>query len=1037
MAIRTRVFSIHPGLPFLSTLVTALLDGQLVDGFRPRGDALALASATIFLPTRRAIRTIREVFLDALGGNAAILPRLLALGEVDDEEAAVDPTPGEEVLLDAVGALERQIELTRCVLDWARGKTTALLPLPGGTEPLMIPASPGDAARLATALARFMDGLENERVGFDRLRDLRAEHEGRYDRYFDITLEFLEIATQRWPAYLSDRSLMDPVARRNRLLEAEARRLAAGLQGGPVIVAGSTGSIPATRDLIAAAARHPQGAVILPGLDKVLDQADWSAIPTSTEAGAPTHPQAGLYALLSAMALAREDVRDLGEVTQVKAARAALLSRALRPARTTDAWSSEGVPATDAFAEALSGVTVVEAATEAEEALAIAVVMRAVLERDGARAALVTPDRQMAARVVTELARWGIAADDSAGRPLSSSPPGILVRLVLDAALDDLATVPLLALLKDPLCTLSIGRAAVVAGTAAIEFAALRGPAPPPGLKGLRQALMLARDEPDPYAPRARKALQVADFAAAERLLDAISTALSPLIEALHRPGTVPAATLFAAHAAAARASADPAGFATGDAGESMATFLDDLLRVRPEALDLPPSAYPGLFAALIAGRSARGGDPSHPRLAIYGLLEARLIPVDRLILGGLDEGLWPGTVEADPWLNRPMRAALGLTEPERRIGLAAHDFTQGLGADDVVITRALKRGGSPTVPARWLQRLAAYGGREGYAQLVARGQVWLDHARALDAPARAVQPISAPEPRPPRDRRPTSLSVTEIEHLLRDPYTIYARHVLKLDPLDGLALPPSAADRGTMIHAGADRFAVLVADGIPADAQARLDDLFRDLLAPIADYPDIAVFLKPRLRRISRFLVRWETRRRPTLKSVVTEVRGRLGWSTVAGRRFELRAKADRIERLPDGRARIVDFKTGVVPSIEQVKAALAPQLPLEAAMVLEGGFPTLGPVTGLVESLYVALTGKADGGREQTIAFKDIATEDHARQVLDSLKTLIDRFEDETTPYRSMLHPMFKGRRYGDYDHLARVREWSLSGEGEGDEP
>lgn len=1036
MAIRARVLSIHPGIPFLSTLVHGLLDGRLITGFAPRGDPLALASATIFLPTRRAIRTIRDVFLDALGGEAAILPRLLALGEVDDEEAAAAPADGAAFLPEAVGAFERQIELTRAVLDWARGKPAALLPLRHGIEPLMIPASPGDAARLATALARFMDGLENERVDFARLPGLRAGHEGRYDRYFDITLDFLSIATQRWPAYLSDRSLMDPVVRRNRLLEEEARRLADGRHQGPVIVAGSTGSIPATRDLIEAVARHPQGAVVLPGLDRTLGAADWSAIPSDREAGAPSHPQAGLHALLASMGLAREDVDDLAPPPPEKAARASLVARALRPARTTDAWSEEGVPSAQTFAEALAGVAIVEAATEAEEAVAIAVVMREALEHARMRTALVTPDRQMAARVVAELARWGIIADDSAGRPLSAAPQGVFLRHVLDVALGDFDPVALLALLKDPLCTLSVGREAVVRGTTALEIAALRGPAPPPGLAGLRQALGQARDATDPHAPRARQALTSDDLEGAAGLLDVLATAIAPFAEVLRRPDTMPAADFFAAHVAAARASADATAFAAGDAGEAMATFLDDLLQVRPQALDLSPADYPGLFSALMSGRSVRGGDPTHPRLAIYGLLEARLIPVDRLIMGGLDEGLWPGTVEADPWLNRPMRADLGLTEPERRIGLAAHDFTQGLGADDVVITRALKRGGSPTVPSRWLQRLAAYGGRDGYARLTARGSVWLDHARALDAPSGPPVPIAAPEPRPSRALRPASLSVTEIEHLLRDPYTIYARHVLKLDPLDGIALEPNAADRGTLIHEGVERFSALLSNGMPADALERLDEIFHAIAAPIASYPDIAAFLLPRLRRISRFLVRWEARRRPHISAVLTERRGRLRWSTIAGRPFDLRAKADRIEVLADGRIGIVDFKTGTVPSNDQVRVALAPQLPLEVAILLEGGFSGLPAATGFVDSLYVSLNGQGAGGAEKAVVLKDITTEDHARDVLASLKALVDRFEDEETPYRSMVHPMFKKRRYGDYDHLARVREWSLAAQGEGDE-
>lgn len=1031
MARGLNLFTIPPGAPFLATLVDALVDGVLVPGFVPRADPLALASATLFLPTRRSIRALREVFLDRLGGEAVLLPRLMALGEVDEDEAAFEAGAEALGLPEAVGGLERQIALTRLILAWSKGLAGALLPEEGEAEPLLIPSSSGDAAALAVELGRFIDGMTIERVPAAALEILTAEHQGRYDRYWDLTTRFLEIVTAQWPAHVAEQGRLDAAERRNLLLEAEVERFSAAATG-PVVVAGSTGSIPATRDLMRAVAANPRGAVVLPGLDQGLDEASWRAI-TDGE-GAPGHPQAGLKALLAAFGVEREAVAPLGRAPRARAERQRILSEALRPAETTHLWAA--TPGTDAAeaGAAFADVTLVEAANEAEEALAVALVLRETLEMPGRRAALITPDRALAARVAAELGRWGIEADDSAGRPLLSTPPGVFARLVLDVALSDFAAVPVLALLKHPFAALGLGRGAVRAATQALEIGALRGPQPPPGIVGLRKALALGEARAgDPHAPAARRALSAADWAAAARLLDALDTALSPLRAALREAGAALASTLFAAHVAATEAAgAGTPELYAGEAGEALADFFEELLAVPPAALDCPAAEYPGLFAALAAGRTARGGEPRHPAIAIFGLLEARLIPVDRLVLGGLDEGVWPPDMRTDPWLNRPMRAAIGLPAPEKRIGLTAHDFEQAFGAGEVVLTRALKRGGAPTVAARWLQRLAA-ARPDVHAAIAAGGGRWRDLAGRIDAPRQALPALGAPEPRPPLALRPASLSVTEIETLVRDPYAVYGRHVLGLEPLEEIATAPDAADRGTLVHAAAAEFAALCAGGVPPDAEARLRAIEERLFADFADYPDVQAFWRPRFARIAAFLAKWERSRRGDLAAVHVEASGRLTWDTAGGRVFTLRARADRIEARRDGGWSIVDFKTGQAPTGPQVQVGLAPQLALEAAMLMQGGFAGLPRAELLAGLAIVRLAGDREGGQEKPIQFKDETAEAVALRSLLRLKGLIDRFEDPATPYASRLHPMFQKRFAGDYDHLARVREWSLAGEAE----
>jgi len=1028
MARRANLFTIPPGVPFLETLVDALLDGRLVPGFAPRHDPLALSSATLYLPTRRAIRALREVFLDRLGGGAALLPRLLALGEVDDEEASFDE--GALPLPPAVGGLDRQIALTRLILAWSASIRSALLPLPGEDEPLLIPSSPGDAAGLAADLARFLDGLEIDRVAPQALAGLADLHAGRYDRYWDITARFLAIATQHWPAFLAAAGSSDPVARRNAVMAGEIARLCAGTA--PVIVAGSTGSIPSTRDLIVAVAARPLGAVVLPGLDLDLDALGWQAIGEGE--GSVGHPQAGLRTLIGAIGAEREGVASLAVSPPPLALRAHLVSQALRPAQTTEMWRAAARPPEEAVASAFAGVALVEAASEGEEALAIALALREALELPGRTAALLTPDRLLASRVVAELGRWGVEADDSAGRPLMATPPGLFTRLVLDVALTNFAPVPLLALLKHPFATLGGVRDEVRRAAQALEIAALRGPLPPPGLAGLRTAQAAGEASlAAPHAPQARQALSAEDWQAAAALIEAVGTALAPLADCLRRPGAQPASAFFAAHRAAVEAAAGEALYAEAD-GKALADLFVELAAVQPGDLALPAVEYPGLFAALVAGRSVRGGEPRHPRLSIYGLLEARLLAVDRLVLGGLDEGIWPPQVRTDPWLNRPMRAAIGLAAPEKRIGLAAHDFEQALGAHEVVITRALKRGGAPAVPSRWLQRLEACLGT-AFQPIRARGTAWCDLARVLDRPAQRVAALPAPAPRPPLNLRPDRLSVTQIEHLVRDPYTIYARHILKLEALPALAEPPGAADRGQLVHEAAWRFATLCAEGVPADAMARLEAIGAELFAGLADYPDVQAFWQPRFARIAAFLVDWETRRRPSLTAVHTEIAGKINWTTIAGRSFRLSARADRIEADASGLLRVLDFKTGRPPTAPQIQTGIMPQIALELAILLESGFAEIKP-GALAPPVVVRLGGGADNTAETILTFKDASPEEVATQSLDRLKKLIDAFEDPRTPYLSLLHPMFKTRRYGDYDHLARVREWSLAADQGGGE-
>jgi ATP-dependent helicase/nuclease subunit B len=395
---------------------------------------------------------------------------------------------------------------------------------------------------------------------------------------------------------------------------------------------------------------------------------------------------------------------------------------------------------------------------------------------------------------------------------------------------------------------------------------------------------------------------------------------------------------------------------------------------------------------------------------------------------------VWPPETRSDPWLSRPMRLELGLDLPERRIGLSAHDFAQLLGTPEVILTRAAKLGGAPTVASRFMLRLAAVTGDAHWQAARARGQKYLQWARDLDH-AETITPAKRPRPTPPRDARPTQLSVTQVEDLLRDPYTIYARHILKLAPLDAVDTPPGARDRGTVIHGAIGDFTQFYAKGLPPDPLTALLMLGERHFATLQDYPEARAFWWPRFQRIAHWFIAWEAERRANASELFAEINARLD-IPLGERTFRLTTRADRIERLADERYAILDYKTGATPTEKQVRTGLSPQLTLEGAIVRAGAFKDIPSGVSLAEYVYVAVRGGDPAGEAKLIEFKEGDPNSHADDALTRLIAILTKFEDEETPYRSLVSPMWK-TRYGDYDHLARVKEWSATGGvDEGDE-
>jgi ATP-dependent helicase/nuclease subunit B len=994
----TQLFDIAAGFSFVDHLAEGVLE-------RHGRDPIGLTAVTVLLPTRRACRALREAFLRRSQGRPTLLPTMVPLGDLDAEGLGLEleelpQLAGSLDLPPAINELRRRLLLTRTILA---------VPDLAATAP--------QAVRLAADLSRLLDQVETERLSFDRLAGLvPADYAG----HWQVTLEFLTIITERWPKILTAEGASDAARRRNRLLEAQAAAWRAQPPAGPVIAAGSTGSLPATAELLAVIAGLPAGAVVLPGLDRETDAVGWQAI-TEDE----SHPQHTLAQLLERLGVDRDRVRPWRDgPAPPRPARVRLLTEALRPAATTEAWRA----LTDIDPGALDGLCRIDCPTAQDEAELVALLLRQALETPERTAALVTPDRTLARRTAMALGRWGIRIDDSAGQPLADTAAGSFLRLAANALVEGFAPVPLLALLKQPLAALGVRPGGCRAFARGLERTALRGPRPGTGIVGLLAALDAAA------APRdgAEEAVPTrAEPSALRRGVERLGAIAAPFL-ALLEQGEAPLIELVRAHigfAEALAATADQPGAERlwrHDDGETAASLVNELLAAAGDFPAVAAEAYPGLFETLMAGRVVRPRFGRHPRLAILGPLEARLQAADLMILGGLNEGCWPAEPAADPWLSRPMRRAFGLPAPERQIGLAGHDFAQAAAAATVVLTRAERVDGAPTVPSRWLSRLDTVLRAVGLDRRIDRdARQWLAWVRGLDQPA-AVRPVAPPEPRPPVAARPRKLSVTEVGTWMRDPYAIYARHILGLRPLEPLGADPGAAERGQFIHEALDHFVRTWPAALPADALKRLLESGRAAFGDLMARPEVWAFWWPRFERIAGWVVRTERGRRDTIRPVTTEIRGRLEFDGRAGA-FTLTAKADRIDRLADGRLAIIDYKTGVVPSHTEIGLGLSPQLPLEAAIALSGGFTGV-PAAGIGALAFWRLSGGEPPGEERPIKGDPTAL---AELTHGGTEALIWAFDDPATPYCSQPRPAH-APRFDDYAHLARVQEWSASSGG-----
>lgn len=1004
------VFSIPPHRPFLETLAQGVLA-------RAGNDPLKLADYTILVPDRAAAAELRQAFAIQMNGQAGLLPRIETPGDIGDDELDLRLSGSRllsEALMDmppSVSRLERQMILAGEVLR-----------MPGMATSLQ------KAVKLGGELGRLLDDAQHHDVDLSSLDALVPEA---FLPAWQKTADFLKIITEFWPEYLAKNGLVDPEERKSAMIRLQAAHWQAQPPKGPVIAAGFAETGSALADLLQTVSGMPSGAIVLPGLDQGMDEASWQAM---TE----VHPQHAFRALLSRLGCARADVaawEDGGAESPSRrrnanaAARRNLLREVMRPAGTADGWSHLQLQIGRAGAprrkdggvidsRALTGIELVVCGTPQEEASVIALKLRESLEMEEKTVALVTADRALARRVAARLRHWKISVEDGAGLALSETPVGIFLLSTAQMAAEEWAPVPFLEALKHPLSALGRSPAALREDVAEIEERALRGPRPGPGAAGLKGTLKAAFNRASPRAGARNAEL--------DALVLSLEEAGKPFFENMAAGKPVAFADLLDAHIrfvealAATDSESGAARLWQGQDGVLAARFLS---RLRDTAGRLPPVTgqdYADVMQGLLRDVSVPPPPSRQSAIRILTPSQARLSGADILVLGGLNDEVWPPAASENPWLSPDMLRKLGLPAAETAIGSAALDFMQMASRQQVLMTRAVRTADAPAVASAFLTRLGMVLQGAGLDSGVLDKTPLLDIHVAMHTPD-AVEPIDPPAPTPPVQLRPSQLPVTAVEALMRDPYSVYARYVLKLRPQSPIDASPSASERGIFTHAALETFVKKYPDTLPDNAYDELLKIGADTFAARMDNPAVRSFWWPRFERIAAWFIRFEAERRDVARTIGTEVKGRLDIDLGDEGIFTLTTIADRIDADADGRIEIIDYKTGAVPTQKSVADGVSPQLTLEALVAISGGFEGVAAAdVGRLQ--YWKLSGARPAAAVTEIR-ADVET--LVIQAKDGVTSLMKAFSRADTPYLALPHPD-RAPRYNNYEHLSRAGEW-----------
>lgn len=948
-----------------------------------------LADSIILLPNRRVAQSLRVAFLRAAKGRAELLPRMAPIGDLEEDAAELAIAGWDrDDLAPVIAGLERHLLLAGKLTDSSRSMAETLA--------------------LAGALGDFLDQAQTAQCDMARLKDLVDED---YASHWQQLLRLLDLLAEWWPLKLKTLGKSDPVEWRDAAIRARAEAWRQAPPKGLVVIAGSTGSLPATRALMQAVLELKRGHVVLPGLDTAMPEEDWASLLDDADETAICHPQYQLAQLLAALGRERAQVSpwigmpEAKEHDAAKSGRLDLLREVFRPASQTGEWQK--IPDRGAVSRtSLDGLNLVDCYDHREEAEVIALAMREALEVPGRTAALVTADRVLARMVSGELARWGVQVSDSAGVALADTAPAQFLQLITEAWISDFAPLPLLAMLQHRLAAGGMDKARFRQLTRQLDRNLLRGPRQVGGLDALKD--------------------KAADSALAAFIEDRIITPLAPLL-ALDRQQTQPLTGLADALGQAAEnlgaLADDPLAIWQGQDGMRVARFLQHLASGGSAAgTTVAPPDLPSLLGLLMRGETVYPDRIDHPRLSILGSVEARMQSADLIILGGMNEGTSPPHPPSDPWMSNAMRVPFGLPPAHWRVGPAAHDAYMAMAMPEVLITRSARQDGVPTEPSRWLRRLGAV--LDVTRMPRPEASAYPRIAAAMNAAPSPIAPLPRPAPRLDQATRPRRFSATDMDTLLKDPYAIYARKVLKLKALDPIDQLPSAADRGSVIHNALKRFSERFPQGpLPDDALEQLLAAGRIEFARLPENPWVEKFWWPQFEAIARWFIDIDRQHQDSILRRHPEISGDMEIDGLTAP-YTLTARADRIDTTTAGGLRIIDYKTGQIPPRKAVEGGRALQLIVEAVLAAGGHFPAIDAGLTIEALEYWKLSGRAETPgtiEDRTPSAAMLAGAE------DGLRQLLHHFDDDAARYPS--EPVAtEVNRYSDYRHLARVREWSL---------
>ncbi|MBP3687472.1 MAG: PD-(D/E)XK nuclease family protein [Alphaproteobacteria bacterium] len=938
-----------------------------------QGNNFELASALFLVPNRRACQALTAAFVRQRGLEPTILPQIIPIAEIDDDELFFNSFGSSDFFLNEKKTISREERL------FLFAKMIMSKPNDFGLRQISL----AQALNLALDLANFIDTACNQGLSFDKLNDLVPE---KYATHWQETLKLLKIITQYWPLILQEREAIDVAELKKRLLFYTADLWRKEHNNRHIIAAGITASFPAIVNMLNVIKDLPNGEIYFAGIDFFADDIYWDMIDES-------HPQFEIKELLDLLKIDRRQVSNA--CPPLLPEREKLIFEIMRPAQVSNAW--RGLQRTTGLEKAISNIELVECNTQRDEALAIALKLREVLSYPQKTAALVTYDRNLARRVAAELERFEIKIDDSAGLPLNLSAIGIYLRLVAEAAEDMGSQVKLINLMKNPFTLFH---------TSAAEFR-----------KKVYEYELALR------SPRKGENQEAKDF------IQNLKEALADFCEALHSP-KVEFGLLIEKHIKLAEdlaTSSDTPGKAflwKGDGGKTAAKFITKILEAAKYLGEIAGKDYLALFSELMMLESVRTTYGTHPRLSILGPIEARLHHFDYIILGEVNEGIWPKPAQADMWMSRPMKKDFGFNLPEKNIGILGADLCGFLASEYVTLTRAERVDGVPMKKSRWLLRMETVLKALDLDIESLKNNNLFSLANELDKPL-CFNPIKSPAPCPPVSARPRKLSASAVDLLILDPYSVFAKYILRLYRLNDLDTPLDQRDYGTLIHGIIEEFNNLYPAELPQNALEILLDIGKKHFVEQGIDKELEAFWFPKFENTARWLVEQEDGYRELVKQVHNEVSGEICYNLPGGA-FTFTAKADRVDLMKDGSLNIVDYKTGKIPSKKQVMSGHAMQLLLEGLIALKGRFAGISNAD-VTQLIYWQL-----GSNSLEIPAKE---QDILEKSEEYLLKLASTFDFETTPYYSRPVPKFVSKNK-DYEHLARIKEWSVQDDGDGND-